>query len=63
MQNTKIYRLNKFCLRIERQVRDMRYKATRQIVEFCQTHDVDTVFSGNPDGVRVGVLFRSSPAF
>lgn len=43
---------NKFCLRIERQVRDMRHKATRQIVEFCFTSDVDTVFIGNPDGVR-----------
>lgn len=43
---------NKFCLRIERQVRDMRHKATRQVVGFCKTHDVDTVFIGNPDGVR-----------
>lgn len=43
---------NKFCLRVERQVRDMRHKATHQVVEFCKTHDVDTVFIGNPDGVR-----------
>lgn len=43
---------NKFCLRIERQVRDMRHKATRLIIEFCKTHGVDTVFIGNPDGVR-----------
>jgi putative transposase len=43
---------HKFCLRVERQIRDRRHKATRQVVEFCKTHDVDTVFIGNPDGVR-----------
>ena len=43
---------NRFCLRNERQIRAGRHLATRQVVEFCKTHDVDTVFIGNPDGVR-----------
>ena len=43
---------NRFCLRNERQIREYRHQATRQVVEFCKTHDVDTVFIGNPDGVR-----------
>jgi len=45
---------NKFCLRNERQIREYRHQATRQVVEFCKTHDVDTVFIGNPHGVRNG---------
>ena len=43
---------NRFCLRNERQIRAGRHQATRQVVEFCKTHDVNTVFIGNPDGVR-----------
>ncbi|RMF24486.1 MAG: transposase, partial [Cyanobacteria bacterium J083] len=43
---------NRFCLRNKRQMREYRHNCTRQVVEFCQTHDVDTVFIGNPDGVR-----------
>ncbi|MDJ0534417.1 MAG: transposase [Xenococcaceae cyanobacterium MO_207.B15] len=43
---------NKFCLRNSRQIKEYRHQATRQVVEFCKTHDVDTVFIGNPDGVR-----------
>ena len=43
---------NRFCLRNERQTKEYRHQATRQVVEFCKTHDVDTVFIGNPDGVR-----------
>jgi putative transposase len=43
---------NRFCLRNERQIREYRHQATRQVVEFCKTHDVDTVFIGNPHGVR-----------
>ena len=43
---------NRFCLRNERQIREYRHNCTRQVVEFCKTHDVDTVFIGNPDGVR-----------
>ncbi len=36
----------------KRQIRDLRHKATRQVVNFCQQEDVQTVFIGNPDGVR-----------
>ena len=43
---------NRFCLRNQRQIREYRHQATRQVVEFGKTHDVDTVFIGNPDGVR-----------
>lgn len=43
---------NRFCLKNERQIREYRHQATRQVVEFCKTHDVDTVFIGNPHGVR-----------
>ena len=43
---------NRFCLRNERQIREYRHQATRQVVEFCKTHDVSAVFIGNPDGVR-----------
>lgn len=43
---------NRISRRVEKQVRDIRHKATRQIVEFCKTHGVDTVFIGNPNGVR-----------
>lgn len=43
---------NRFCIRNERQIKEYRHQATRQVVEFSKTHDVDTVFIGNPDGVR-----------
>ncbi|HUW98565.1 MAG TPA: transposase [Acidiferrobacter sp.] len=39
-------------LRTERRVRDLRHKGTRQVVDFCKTHEVASVFVGNPDGVR-----------
>lgn len=35
-----------------RQVKDLRHKATRRMVEFCQTHGVSQVYIGNPDGIR-----------
>ncbi len=38
--------------RIERRVRDLRHKATRQVIEFCQQEQVGTLFIGNPHGVR-----------
>jgi IS605 OrfB family transposase len=38
--------------RIERRVRDVRHKATRQVIDFCMAHEVGKVFVGNPDGVR-----------
>ena len=36
----------------KRQIRDLRHKATRQVIDFCQQENVGTVFVGNPDGVR-----------
>lgn len=44
--------LRKRSARVWRQVRDLRHKATRQIVNFCAREGVGTVFIGNPDGVR-----------
>lgn len=38
--------------RIERRVRDLRHKATRQVIDFCKTQQVGTLFIGNPHGVR-----------
>jgi putative transposase len=38
--------------RIERRVRDLRHKATRQVIEFCKQEQVGTLFIGNPHGVR-----------
>jgi putative transposase len=38
--------------RTERQVRDRRHKATRQVVRFLQQEGVGTVFIGDPHGVR-----------
>jgi putative transposase len=43
---------NKVCQRIERRVRDLRHKATRQVIDFCIKHHVGTLFIGNPHGVR-----------
>ena len=42
----------KLTLRYERRVRDLRHKGTRQVVDFCKEHEVESVFVGNPDGVR-----------
>jgi len=43
---------NKQCRRAERRIRDMRHKATRQVIDFCVEHEVGTLFIGNPHGVR-----------
>ena len=43
---------NKMARSIERRVRDMRQKATRQIIDFCEEQEVGTLFIGNPHGVR-----------
>jgi putative transposase len=43
---------NKMARRIERRVRDLRHKATRQVIEFCIQEQVGTLFIGNPHGVR-----------
>jgi putative transposase len=43
---------NKMAGRIERRVRDLRHKATRQVIDCCKEHGVGTLFIGNPHGVR-----------
>src|SRR6266566_1564009 len=42
----------KMMRRIERRVRDLHHKATRQVIDFCQEQEVGTLFIGNPHGVR-----------
>ena len=42
----------KLTLRYERRVRDLRHKGTRQVMDFCKEREVESVFVGNPDGVR-----------
>jgi putative transposase len=46
------YALERIGGHIKRQVRDLRHKATRQVVDFCAQEGVQTVFIGNPHGVR-----------
>jgi putative transposase len=36
----------------ERRVRDLRHKGTRQVVAFCQQEGVQTLYVGDPQGVR-----------
>jgi putative transposase len=43
---------NTACRRAERRVRDLRHKATRQVIDFCVENEVGTLFIGNPHGVR-----------
>jgi putative transposase len=43
---------NKMSARSERRVRDLRHKATRQVIDFCVANQVGTLFIGNPLGVR-----------
>ncbi len=43
---------NKQCRRAERRIRDLRHKATRQVIDFCIENEVGTLFVGNPHGVR-----------
>ena len=43
---------NKQCRRAERRIRDLRHKATRQVIDFCVENEVGTLFIGNPHGVR-----------
>lgn len=35
-----------------RQVRDLRHKGTRKVIDFCKEQGVTTLYIGNPDGVR-----------
>ena len=43
---------HKQCHRAERRIRDLRHKATRQVIAFCVKRRVGTLFIGNPQGVR-----------
>jgi putative transposase len=43
---------NKACKCNERRIRDVRHKATRQVIDFCVERQVGTLFIGNPHGVR-----------
>jgi putative transposase len=43
---------NKQGRRAERRIRDLRHKATRQIIDFCIQQEVGSLFIGNPHGVR-----------
>jgi putative transposase len=43
---------NRMAGRIERRVRDLRHKATRQVIDFCVEKQAGTLFTGNPHGVR-----------
>ena len=36
----------------ERRIKDLRHKATRQVIDFCEEQSVGTLYVGNPDGVR-----------
>ena len=46
------YALERTGGQVKRQVRDLRHKATRKVVIFCEQENAQTVFVGNPDGVR-----------
>jgi len=43
---------NKIKARAERRIHDMRHKATRKVITFCQEQNVGKLFIGNPQGVR-----------
>jgi putative transposase len=43
---------NTMARRLERRVRDLRHRATRKVIAFCQEQQVGTLFIGNPHGVR-----------
>jgi putative transposase len=43
---------NKIKARAERRIRDLRHKATRKVIDFCQERQVGSLFIGNPHGVR-----------
>jgi putative transposase len=42
---------NKQCRRAERRIRDLRHKATRKVIDFCQERQVGSLFVGHPHGV------------
>ena len=44
--------LHKSSARADRQIRDLRHKGTRRVVDFCSAQDVGVLSIGNPQGVR-----------
>lgn len=52
----KFYKLvkakRKASCKLKRKIRDMRHKATRKIVDFCNQNNVSEIFVGNPSGVQ-----------
>jgi len=47
-------RKNKLRSRAKRQVRDLRHKATRKVIDWCVDHGVGEIYIGNPCGVQSG---------
>ena len=43
---------NRMSRRAERRIRDLRHKATRQVINFCVQEQVGCLYIGNPHGVR-----------
>lgn len=43
---------SRMCARSERRIRDMRHKATRQVIDFCVEQGISKLYIGNPHGVR-----------
>jgi putative transposase len=48
------YTRERVCGKVKRQVRDLRHKGTRLVVDFSQREGVQTLFVGDPHGVRNG---------
>ncbi len=42
----------KTSVRTKRQIRDLRHKGTRKVMDFCVTYGVGALYIGNPHGVR-----------
>ncbi|MFG6084317.1 RNA-guided endonuclease InsQ/TnpB family protein [Paracoccus litorisediminis] len=45
---------NRLRARARRQVRDLRHKATRQVIDWCVAQGVGEIYIGNPNGVHGG---------
>ncbi len=50
---------SKVCRRAERRVRDLRHKATRQVIDFCIKQEVGTLFEGVVGQARPNVVSAS----
>ena len=49
---------NKLKAKTNRQIRDLRHKGTRKVIDFCQEQGVTTLYIGNPAGVRANKCGR-----